>query len=291
MTKYILLACALFLSGPVFALITVTDDTGQQISLENSAQNVITLSPGLTELVYAAGGHAYINGVVSFSNYPEQAKTIKQIGRYNSLDVEAILSLQPDLIIAWKSGNPPHQIEQLKKLGLTVYMSEPRDFMDIPRTITTLGKLMATEAIATKTATEFSRDFNTLKQHYSKAQEKKRKSTFIQIWNNPVMSINQDHLISKVITLCGGNNIFAETHGLTNTPTIESILQKNPEVIIATGMANSAEVWLKRWHQWPFLEAVKKNNLYAVNPDHLVRHTPRILLGIKAVCENINRPE
>ncbi len=269
------------------AQIQVEDDTGQIVILQHSAKHVIALSPGLTELVYAAGGGHYIKGVVSYSDYPEQAKQLPHVGSYNSLDLEQILLLQPDLIVAWKSGNPAHQIEQLKKLGLTVYISEPHDFSDIPKTIRKLGKLMATEAIAEQQASDFIQQLNQLKQTYQNSNEPQR--TFIQIWNKPVMSVNQEHLISKVISLCGGENIFAKAKTLTTTPAIESVLAQDPQIIIATGMADSSKKWLQRWQQWPFLSAVKQHRLYATNPDHLVRHTPRILLGIKEVCELINR--
>ena len=273
---------------PVKAEIHLYDDTGQIVSLQKPARNVISLSPGLTELIYAAGGENHLKGVVSYSDFPEQAKKLPRIGSYNALDIEKIITLQPDLVIAWKSGNPRHQIEQLKRLGVTVYISEPGNFADIPATMRRLGKLMGTETAAEQKADDFTRQFNHLKQQYDTVNRQSKKRTFIQIWNNPVMSVNQEHLISRVISLCGGENIFAQTSSLTYAPDIESVLEKNPEIIIATGMAETSAQWLKRWKQWPFLSAVKKNRLYAANPDHLVRHTPRILLGIKEVCQLIH---
>ena len=283
----VLLVSIISFSLSVKAQIQVKDDSGNLISLKQPARKVISLSPGLTELLYAAGGAEYIQGVVSFSDYPEAARKLPQIGSYNALDMEKILILQPDLVVAWKSGNPQHQIQQLKKLGLAVYISEPGDFMDIPRSIRQLGKLMATQNVAEQSARDFTEQFEQLKQSYKNRDNVQEKRTFIQIWNNPVMTVNQEHLISKVISLCGGRNIFAQTGGLTHTPTIEAILQQDPQIIIATGMAESSAIWLQRWQQWPFLSAVKNNRLYAANPNHLVRHTPRILLGIKEVCQLI----
>ncbi len=286
----ILLLISLFFSISASAKIQVKDDAGQIVILQQPARNIISLSPGLTELIYAAGGSEYIKGVVRYSDYPEQAKTVPLIGSYNALDLEKIISLQPDLVVAWKSGNPKHQIDQLKKLGLTLYISETEDFMDIPRTINALGKLMGTESSSKTSSDNFINEFNNLKKHSRNNTHNNSRRTFIQIWNNPVMSVNKDHLISKVITLCGGDNIFAAAKGLTSTPSIESILAQNPEVIIATGMADTSKKWLSRWQQWSFLSAVKNKQLYAVNPDHLVRHTPRILLGIKEVCQLLKSP-
>ncbi len=273
------------ISSFAVAQISVIDDIGQTIVLNQPAQRVISLSPGLTELIDASGALDKLKGVVAYSYFPPEAKQIAQVGSYNSLDIEQMLVLKPDLIIAWKSGNPVHQVEQLKKLGLTVYTSEPKNFMDIPITIKAFGKLMGTETIAEQNAASFLKQFNQLKLKYR--TNKIPKKTFIQIWDNPVMSVNEKHLISKVITLCGGENIFSQTKGLTITPSIESILELNPEIIIATGMADTSKKWLERWQQWGFLNAVKNEHLYATNPDHLVRHTPRILQGIESVCQII----
>ena len=245
------------INASVFARIQVIDDTNQTISLNKPAHNIISLSPGLTEIIDAAGGIALLKGVVSFSDYPEQATLIPQVGRFDSLDLEKILSLQPDLVIAWKSGNPQLQIEQLKKLGLNVYVSEIRDFKDISATIRRLGLLMGTQGIANPSADHFDTKLEQLKKHYSYRTEKKRK-TFIQIWNNPVMTVNEKHLIARVVSLCGGDNIFSDSESLTYSPSMESILEKDPEVIIATGMEKTANDWLTRWQQWPFLQAVHK---------------------------------
>jgi len=288
----VVLLIILLISSHCYAQIEVYDDTGQLVSLDKPARSVISLSPGLTELVYAAGGGGNIVATVSYSDYPEAAKKLPRVGSYNALDIEQILALNPDLIIAWKSGNPKSKINQLKRLGLKVYISEPINFDDIPDTIKKFGKLFNIDSIADKNAKKFEKQFNALKKQYQSThsdnkKHQKQQTTFIQIWNNPLMSINHQHLISKVISFCGGQNIFSDAKNLTYSPDIESILKQNPDIIIATDIAEKSEIWLNRWKQWPFLSAVKNNRLYSVNPDHLVRHTPRILLGIKVVCELI----
>lgn len=282
-----LLIVMLLISTTCQAKIEVFDDAGQLVSLDKAAQRIISLSPGLTELVYAAGGADKIKAAVSFSDFPAQAKELPRIGSFSSVDIEQILLLQPDLILAWKSGNSASQIEKLKKLGLTTYISEPINFNDIADTIKKLGQLMGTEIIAQQHAGEFTKQLNRLKNKYEINNKAEKKRTFIQIWNNPLMSINNEHLISKVITLCGGKNIFGQAKSLTYSPDIEAVLEQNPEIIIATGMADTSEIWLKRWQQWDFISAVKNTRLYSVNPDNLVRHTPRILLGIEEVCRLI----
>lgn len=268
--------------------ISVIDDEGNVISLNQPARRVISLSPGITELLYAAGGGDYVKGVVSFSNYPGEAKNLPEVGSYNALDLEKILALNPDLVVAWKSGNPYLQISKLKKLGLTIYLSEPVEISDIPLSITRLGQLMGTEEAAEDSVSTFNSRFKLLKSSYPAVKEPIR--VFIQIWNNPLMSVSGKHLISKVISLCGGENIFTQYPGLTLNPDIETVLQRNPEVIIATGMADTAQQWLTRWKSWAYLDAVKNERLYSVNPDLLVRHTPRILDGMEEVCGLLYTP-
>ena len=266
--------------------IRVTDDLGNQIVFNKPVKRIISLSPGTTELIFSAGGGSLLKGVVSYSDFPEAAKSIPQVGSYNSLDLEKIVTLNPELIVAWESGNPPLQISKLRKLGFTVFISEPRKFSDIPSTITRLGKLMGTQDAADKSAQNFNQRFKQLKDKYT--GKYKTKSVFIQIWNKPVMSINGQHLISKIISNCNGRNIFADYPQLTLTPSVETIITLDPDIIIASRLGDIGDSWLKKWKKWGFLKAVKNKQLIKANPDNLVRHTPRILNGMEEVCSLIN---
>ena len=260
----------------------VKDDTGKNIILDRPARRIISLSPGLTELIYAAGGGGSIVGVVSYTDYPDEAQKLPEVGSYNSLDLEKILALDADLIIAWDSGNPALQISKLKKLGLPVYLAEPVEILDIPELLQKLGQLMGTVELADEAAAGFKLRFEKLKSSYPAV--KAPRSVFIQIWDQPLMSVSGKHLISKVIGLCGGLNIFNDYPGLTLNPDVESVLHADPQVIIATGEPQTAGHWLARWKRWEYLEAVKNKHLYSVNPDLLVRHTPRLLDGMEEVC-------
>jgi len=275
-----------FFSLRAYAEITVIDDAGEVISLKQAAKRVISLSPGTTELIFSAGGGHLIKGAVSYSDYPEAAKRIPQIGSYNAVDLEKIVSLNPDLIIAWQSGNPPLQISKLKKMGLTVFISEPRELSDIPSSIKKFGILLATETTADKAINKFNARLNELTNKYT--GKFKTKSVFIQIWNTPIMSINGQHLISKIVANCNGRNIFTDYPQLTLTPSVETVISANPDVIIASRQGNLGEKWLRQWRKWHFLSAVKKHRLFTANPDNLVRHTPRILNGMEEVCALIN---
>ena len=273
-------------SNMVYAEISVLDDIGHKITLKTPAKNIISLSPGLTELVFSAGGGEYLKGVVSYSNYPEAANDIPQVGSYNAVDIEKIVALNPDLILSWESGNPSMQISMLKKLGLNVFTSKPRDFSDVPSTIQRLGILMNTASLAQASAKNFNTRLENLKKRFPKTNHKK--SVFVQIWDKPLMSISGEHLISKIVEQCNGENIFNKVKQLTVSLDIETVIQKDPDIILATREGNLGNSWLSQWKQWDFLTSVKNNRLYTVNPDYVVRHTPRILDGIEQVCSFIH---
>jgi len=268
-------------SSKLWATIEVIDDNQQSVKLTQHAQQIISLAPSITEMLFAAGAGKQVIGVVSYSDFPPQAKKIPSVGSYDSVDLEKIISLNPDLIIAWKSGNQQKQIDKLKLLGYPVYLSEPKTFYDVANNIKKYGILTGHPEQSQLQSEIFINGINKLKQNNL---HKQVISVFVQIWNKPVMTVGTQHLISQVIQLCGGKNIFDST-ALTITPDIESIIQRKPELIISTGMANIAEKWLDRWKTFTMIPAVKNNHLYSTYPDILVRHSPRLLQGAENVCQ------
>lgn len=265
--------------------ISVTDDSGETVKLEAPARRIISLSPHLTETLFAAGAGDYVVGVVKFSNYPEAARKIQRVGNYEQLDLETIISLKPDLVIAWGSGNAASQIQKLKSLGLAVYTSEPRKIDDIAANLERLGKLAGTQSIATKAALEFRKEHLRLKKTYSR---QKKMAVFYEIWNRPLMTINGQHIISNVIKLCGGENIFSNLTILAPVIDIEAVINKNPEVIISSVHTELQSEWREQWQHWTHLKAVSNNNLYFIPPDIILRHSPRILQGARMLCEQLD---
>lgn len=262
--------------------IKVVDDGGHNIELSKPAERVISLSPGLTELLFSSGAGNQVKGVVSYSDYPPAAKRLPLVGSYNSLDMERIIALQPDLIFAWQSGNPEAQVQQLKKMGFTVFISEAHQLEEIPDIILKMGLLTGNQEQAQQQANHFKHDLQRLKNNYA---NKPKVSVFAQIWNKPVMSIGGNHLISRLVELCAGENIFRSYDSLTITPDIESVIEKRPQVILSTGMAKQGEAWLRRWQNWKAIPAVQHQQLYSINPDLLVRHTLRVLQGAEQLCQ------
>lgn len=283
--RNIFLICLLSVSANHLLAISVSDDLGNQVTLERPAGRIISLAPHTTELLFAAGAGNKVVGAVQYSDYPDAAKEITRIGNTNNLDIEKIVSLNPDLIIAWHS-NAVADTEILRKLGIPVYVSEPPSIDAIAKSILDLGIVAGTENIARQTGSSFLSRLNKLKKNNS---GKSIVSTFYQIWNAPIYTVNGDHIISHVIQLCGGKNIFDNLKTLSTQLNIEAVIEANPEVIIASGTDDSRPVWLDDWKTWQNLTAVKQDNLYFIPPDLIQRHTPRILDGAEMMCKFLDK--
>ena len=264
--------------------IVVNDDLGTRLRLERPAQRIITLAPHLTETLFAAGAGERLIGAVAFSDYPEAAKKAASVGGYSQLDLEAITALKPDLIIAWHSGNAPKHIDKLRALGLPVYVSQPQHIDDIASEIERLGLLAGSETTARMAAKNFRERLLQLRQRYA---DRPPVRTFYQVWNQPLTTVGGRQIISDVIRLCGGENVFSRLDSLAPTLSEEAVLAANPEVIVASGMDAARPEWLDRWRRWGSLLAVTQDNLCFVPPDLIQRHTPRLLDGAEQLCRQL----
>lgn len=265
--------------------IEVTDSQGRDVVLTQPAQRIVSLAPHVTEMLFAAGAGHQVVGVVKYSDYPEQARSLPQVGGYSRLDVEAILALKPDLIVAWHSGNKGDAVKQLTAFGIPVYYTEPRQLVTIAADIRNLGLLAGSTKTANAEAERLLSEITQLRKQY---QGRKRISVFYQIWDRPMMTINGEHLINEVIELCGGQNVFADSSMLVPKVGVESVLQARPEAIIASGMATERPEWLDGWRKWPDLPAVKTGALFSLQPAIIQRHGPRILIGARQICQQLD---
>jgi iron complex transport system substrate-binding protein len=278
----------LFWVGAVWAdgllALEVSDDRSRPITLERPAERIISLAPHITELLFAAGAGELIVGTVDYSDYPEAAASIPRIGSHAGIDLERVLALKPDLVVAWHSGNPIRLVERLERLGIPVYVTEPRTLESIAEHIRKLGTLAGSEEMAERVARDFLDQLAELRQRY---QERRPVSVYFQISGQPLMTVNGAHLISSVIRLCGGINIFAALSALAPAIALEAVLAADPDVIFASGPA--ASEWLREWHRWSMLKAVQRGHLYSVPEDWITRQGPRILLAAHQVCRELDK--
>jgi len=263
------------------AAVDLTDDAGHRLRLERPAQRIVSLAPHVTELLFAAGAGSKVVGVVAHSDYPPAAATLPQVGTHTRVDLEAVAALKPDLVIAWQSGNRDTHLERLTALGIPVYVNEPRSLEAVAQSLAQFGRLAGTEATADAAAAAFRQRRAALAARY---RERPPVRLFYQIWDQPLMTINDQQVISDAIRLCGGVNVFGGLEQLAPHISTEAVLAANPEAIIASGMADARPEWLDQWKRWPGLKATAAGNLFFIPPDLIQRHTPRLLDGAERLC-------
>lgn len=260
------------------------DDRDREVCLYNAAQRIATLSPGATELTYAAGAGEQVVAVVSYSDYPPEAKQVTSVGSHTRIDLEALVGLAPDLVIGWVTGNPTEQLETLEALDMPVFYIEPRDVEGVATAIERLARLAGTEAAGQDVADNFRQTMGEISARYG---DREPVTTFYQVWDEPLMSVNNQHLIGQMVEMCGGRNVFGEQARLVPRIDDEAVLAANPEAIVAGGMGEENRHWLTHWEQYSRLTAVAEDNLFFVPPSLIQRPTPRLMEGAQILCEKL----
>ena len=276
----------LFFVLRVFAEVAVVDDVGQKVALTSPAMRVVSLAPNITEILFFIGAGEQMVGAVEYSDFPPAARDLPVIGSHNRFDVEQILSLKPDLIVGWLSGNSLEDLEGLKRLGLPVFISEPSTVEGIVSLMERLGVLTGHQAQSLSQASAFRASFNASRETYSTRRQVR---VFYQVWEQPIYTLNGDHVISQLISLCGGRNIFSDLKQLAPVVSLESVLARDPEVIVGGGVFGQTPPWAERWQSWPTVSAVRNRHIYAVDSDHIARMGPRLAEGVEALCLVIDK--
>ena len=278
----LLLACSAVAGERPSAAIVVSDDTAVEVSLVTPAERIVSLSPNLTEVLFHLGVGDKIVGVDEYSVYPPVAQEIPRVNNHAAANFELILALKPDLVVAWQSGNGMQMIGRLRELGLTVFAVETEKIDAIPPLYRRLGELLGIAAQAEVLAREFSDQINALSETYRGRQPV---AVFYQIWSDPLMTLNGQHLVSDVIRLCGGRNIFHDAVPIAPSVGIEGVIAADPEVIVSSGKLADLDRLRSQWLRWSGISAVANRHLYLVPPDLMQRQSPRLLEGIECLCD------
>lgn len=281
----LLLSFFVFITQNSVGAVEVVDDNGDKLKLADTAQRIISLSPNTTEILFHIGAGEKIVGADEYSNYPKQANDILRVNNHAAVNYELILSLKPDVVIAWQSGNGEKIISRIRELGIPVFVVETGNLQDIPYLYRRLGQLSGYEKQSNIQAEKFSSRLNQLRKTFSSREEIR---LFYQIWNEPLMTLNGDHMVTDIIELCGGVNIFSDAAALVPYVNVESVLAADPQVIITGGKSKSDLLDSGFWDKWSSLSAVKNQHLYAIPSDLLQRHSDRILEGTGLMCEYID---
>ncbi|MBG2801507.1 MULTISPECIES: vitamin B12 ABC transporter substrate-binding protein BtuF [Proteus] len=250
------------------------------------ADRVITLSPSATEMAYAAGMGDNIVGVSAYSDYPEDAKNIEQVANWQGINIERILLLKPDLVIAWQGGNPQRSLDQLKALGISIIYSDPQSIEEIADDLVTLSNYSHHPDIALKNAQQLRQQYRALQQKYvSNISNHPKKKVFIQFGMQPLFTTSARTLQSHITALCGGENIFANSPVTWPQVSREQVLTKRPDLIIFSGKAEQIPTVQTFWQPQLTVPVI------AIDEDSFSRSSPRIINAAQQICEAIANNE
>jgi iron complex transport system substrate-binding protein len=266
------------------AEIVVRDDAGETVRLPAPATRIVALAPHVVENLYAVGAGDRIVGAVDYSDYPEPANALPRVGGYSQIDLERVVALKPDVVIAWQSGNEQSHVAKLKAMGLRVYQSQPGRFEDIAGELTRFAQLAGTEAKAKPVVDGFLARLAELRRKYG---QKPKVRVFYQVWQEPLRTVGGAQIISSAIAACGGENVFAGMKQMSPQISHESVIALDPEAFVAGGMGEERRDWLEAWRRWTQLSAVKRDNLFFIKAELMQRHTLRLLDGAEQLCAHL----
>ena len=279
MSRWFYLFLGLLLALPAQAdAIRVRDDAGQTLEFKHPPQRIISLTPHLTELLFAVGAGAQVVGVDSASDYPAVAQSLPRVGDYSRINFERILALKPDLVLVWMGGNRAADIHALKKLGLPVLHTQATQLKDVARLLRLIGKASGHAGQGEAAARDFTTRLAALQ---VKLPSRPPVKVFYQVWDRPLITVGGTHWISDALTLCGAHNVFAELRALSPAVSLEAVLQRSPELIVS---GTDAPDMRRQWQRYASLPAVTNQAFARLDADRLHRLTPRLIEGVAELC-------
>jgi iron complex transport system substrate-binding protein len=284
------LACLLILlaiGAPMAAIaaIQVTDDSGAQLTLAAPASRIVSLTPGATEMLFAAGAGDHLIATVEYSDIPAEAKRVPRIGDVVSVDIERLVAAHPDVVVIWPGGGNAAEIQKVAKLGIPLYAQEVGHLADLPDSIRRLGRLAGTLAVAERSAQDLATRLARLSQQHEGAN---RLTALLQVWNRPLYTVGAHQLMTDALRLCGVRNVFGDLNEPGPAVDVEAVLARNPDIIIAAAPPGEAAGWLADWKRFPRLKAVRSGRLIAFEDVRFSRLGPSVVEATEALCRLIS---
>lgn len=260
------------------AAIRLVDDAGRTLVLERPPARIVSLTPHLTELLFAVGAGAQVVGVDSASDHPPPARTIARIGDFSRINLERVLALKPDLVVAWVGGNRAVDVHALENLGLRVLHTRTGRLDDVARLLRLIGHASGHAAQGEAAARDFSQRLSALQ---ASAAPARAVAVFYQVWDRPLMTVGGNHWISDALALCGARNVFADLGAASPVVSREAAVRRAPELIMGGSDVPNLR---QAWRPFRSVPAVKRDAFAQVDADRLHRPSPRVLEGVAEVC-------
>lgn len=287
MSRRLAALLALLLAAPAAAHpVVVEESINGRLVLPAPATRLVSLAPHITEMLFAIGAGELLVGADEYSDYPAAARAVPRVSNYAGANYEQIVALGTELVIGWQSGNGEPLVAPLRALGVPVFMVEARRLDDIPTALEYLGRLTGRDSAAGELAAALRQRLAALRTRYAGAAPVRY---FYQIWDEPLITYNGDHLISSALAECGGVNIFAQAVPLVPYVSAEAVLVADPAVMISAGNSPDDNASTAAWQRWPSMAAVAGGHRYGVSADLTARHGPRFIDGVEQLCELLDR--
>lgn len=279
MFKILIIILCCFVSS-AFALIKETGSDGVAVQLDKPAHRVISLAPNITETLFYIGAGKYVAGVGANSDYPDAAKKLPVVGGVRSVDIESVLKLKPDLVVAWQDGTSIAAIDKMRDMGLPVLVVNPKSLLEVIIMARHLGELTGTTAKARSRALVLAKLYREM---LMKHATQKKTPVLIQIGFPPLYVAGKNSIQSEIVRLCSGRNIYADIKQAAAPVSLTSVIKRNPAAIIALSPANFI-----MYQHFPNLAAVKNKALFQINADEFSRAGPRIFKAAEQVCHDLD---
>ncbi len=262
---------------------TVTDDSGRQVSVAQAPLRIVSLAPGATELLFAAGAGSQVIATVEYSDEPPAARSIARIGDVAAVDMERLVSLHPDVVVVWASGGNPAQRQKIAGLHIPLYEQQVARLADIPAGVRRLGVLAGTQVTADRAAAQMEARLASLTREYS-ARPGKSPSVLLQVWNRPIYTVGGKQLMSDALSICGAHNVFADLAEPGPVVDIEAVIARDPDIIIVAAPQGEGAVWVKDWQRFGSLSAVRSNRVVVFEDQALSRLGPSVIGATEGLC-------
>ena len=265
--------------------ISVVDDAGRTVTLARTPQRIVSIAPGATEMLFAAGAGARVIATVEFSEEPPEAKTIPRIGDANAIDMERVVALQPDVVVVWEGGSNVAQVNRLERLNVAIYRHKVEKLADIPVSLRRLGALTGTQAAANEAALDVENRLAKLQKQYGQTS---KPTVLLEVWNRPIYTVGGSHMMSDSLRLCGARNVFADLKEQGPSVDTEAVIGRDPAIIVAVAPPGVGAEWLAEWKKFGTMQAVRNGRLIAYEDNRLSRLGPSAVGGTEALCKAIN---
>jgi iron complex transport system substrate-binding protein len=281
--------CALLAAAAAFAAPatrSVHDDTGAEVTIGTDGCRIVSLAPGTTAMLYAAGAGHCLVGTIAHSKEPAEAASVPVVGDAETFDFERLLALRPTVVVVAVDVVQRVRIDRIRALGIPVYEVHVTSLALMPESVRRLGELAGTAEAAGKRADELRAELDALAERY---RGRAPLRVLYQIWDRPIYTIGGRHVITDALRVCGARNVFAELSTAAPAVTREAVLARNPELVLVSAPPASAAEWVAEWRKFPSMSAVRSGNLVPWTDERMDRMGPSVIEATASLCEAIDR--